>query len=129
MNTTYVIAQAALNIALNDEPYGWFDVWEDSYRLLIYYDCAFDLVEIQLVEKGVYLSNNLVLDYLPDDFDEECFHKAMLPILKKRYDEIKKEKEMEESFNYEERERDRREQEAADWEHTIEYLNRTFGLY
>ena len=47
MNTTYIIAEAARKIALSPEPYGDFDVWEDGYKVLFTYDCAFDHIDIQ----------------------------------------------------------------------------------
>lgn len=129
MNTTYIIAEAVQRIALNHEPYGVFDVWEGQHRLLFSYDCAFDHIEIQRVEHGAYKSNNLVVDMLPEDFDEDLFFSVMIPIMQKRYEEIERDRKEAEESDREEEERERQERESADWEDTKGSLNDTFGLY
>ena len=98
MNTTYIIAEAAQKIAVNPEPYGSFDIWEDGYKVLCTYDCAFDHIDIQRVEQGACKSNNLVISELPEEFDEDLFLSVMIPIMQKRYEEIERDrKESEES--------------------------------
>lgn len=129
MNTTYIIAQAAQNIAVNHEPYGSFDIWEDGYRVLCTYDCAFDHIEIQKAEQGAYLSNNLVISELPEEFDEDLFFSVMIPIMQKRYEEIERDRKEAEESDREEEERERQERDSADWEDTKRHLNDTFGLY
>ena len=129
MNTTYIIAEAARKIAVNPEPYGYFDIWEDGYKVLFTYDCYFDNIDIQKVERGAYMSNNLVVDMLPEEFDEDLFLSVMIPIMKKRYKEIERDRKESEESDREEEERERQERESADWEETKRYLNDTFGLY
>lgn len=129
MNTTYIIAEAAQRIALNHEPHGVFDVWEDGYKVLCTYDCAFGHIDIQKVERGAYLSNNLMVDMLPEEFDEDLFLSVMIPIMKKRYEEIERDRKESEESDREEEERERQERESADWEETKRYLNDTFGLF
>lgn len=129
MNTTYIIAEAAQKIAVNPEPYGSFDIWEDGYKVLCAYDCAFDYIAIQKVERGAYLSNNLVVEMLPEEFDEDLFLSVMIPIMQKRYEEIERDRKESEESDREEEERERQERESADWEDTKRSLNNTFGLY
>lgn len=129
MNTTYIIAEAAQRIAVNHEPYGSFDIWEDGYKVLCTYDCAFDDIAIQKVEQGAYLSNNLVVEMLPEEFDEDLFLSVMIPIMKKRYEEIERDRKESEEYDREEEERERQERESAYWEDTKRHLNETFGLY
>ena len=129
MNTTYIIAQAAQNIAVNHESYGSFDIWEDGYKVLFTYDCAFDEIAIQKVEQGAYMSNSLVVEMLPEDFDEDLFLSVMIPIMQKRYEEIERDRKESEESDREEEERERQERDAADWEDTKRHLNDTFGLY
>ena len=129
MNTTYIIAEAAQKIAVNPEPYGSFDIWEDGYKVLCTYDCAFDDIAIQRVERGAYLSNNLVVEMLPEDFDEDLFLSVMIPIMQKRYEEIERDRKESEESAREEEERERQERESADWEETKRHLNDTFGLF
>lgn len=129
MNTTYIIAEAAQKIAVNHEPYGSFDIWEDGYRVLCTYDCAFGDIDIQKVERGAYLSNNLVVAMLPEEFDEDLFLSVMIPIMQKRYEEIERDRKESEESAREEEERGRQERESADWEETKRHLNDTFGLF
>ena len=129
MNTTYIIAEAARKIALSPEPYGDFDVGEDGYKVLFTYDCAFDHIDIQKVERGAYLSNNLVVDIIPEEFDRGLFLSVMMPIMKKRYEEIERDRKESEESDKEEEERERQERESANWEETKRSLNDTFGLY
>ena len=129
MNTTYIIAQAAQKIAVNHEPYGSFDIWEDGCKVLCTYDCAFDHIAIQKVEQGTYLSNNLVVAMLPGEFDEDLFLSVMIPIMQKRHEEIERDRKESEESDREEEERERQERESADWEETKRHLNDTFGLY
>ena len=129
MNTTYIIAQAAQKIALNHEPYGSFDVWEDAYKVLFYYDCAFDHIDIQKVERGAYMSNNLVVDIIPEEFDRGLFLSVMIPIMRKRHEEIERDRKESEEAAKEEEERERQERDSADWEETKRSLNDTFGLF
>ncbi len=129
MNTTYIIAEAAYKIAVNPKPYGFFDVWEDGYKVLFTYDCAFDDIDIQKVEQGDYLADNLVVSELPEDFDEELFLSVMIPIMQKRYEEIERDRKESEGSDREEEERERQERDSADWEDTKRHLNDTFGLY
>ena len=129
MNTTYIIAEAARKIAMNPEPYGSFDVWEDGYKVLCTYDCYFDDIDIQKVELGAYMSNNLVADMLPREFDEDLFLSVMIPIMQKRYEEIERDRKESEESDREEEERERQERDSADWEDTKRSLNDTFGLY
>lgn len=129
MNTTYIIAEAARKIAVNPKPYGFFDVWEDGYKALCTYDCAFDHIAIQKVEKGAYMSNNLVVEMLPEEFDEDLFLSVMIPIMQKRLEEIERDRKESEESDREEEERERQERESADWEDTKRHLNDTFGLY
>jgi len=129
MNTTYIIVEAARKIALNHEPYGSFDIWEDGYKVLCTYDCAFDHIAIQKVEQGAYLANNLVVAMLPEEFDEDMFFSVMMPIMKKRYEEIERDRKEGEESDKEEKERERQERESANWEDTKRHLNDTFGLY
>ena len=129
MNTTYIIAQAAQKIALNHEPYGSFDVWEDAYKVLFYYDCAFDHIDIQKVERGAYMSNNLVVDIIPEEFDRGLFLSVMIPIMRKRHEEIERDRKESEEAAKEEEERERQERDSADCEETKRSLNDTFGLF
>lgn len=129
MNTTYIIAQAAQKIAVNHEPHGSFDIWEDGYKVLFTYDCYFDNIDIQKVERGAYMSNNLVVDMLPGEFDEDLFLSVMIPIMKKRYEEIERDRKESEESDREEEERERQERDSVDWEETKRSLNDTFGLY
>jgi broad specificity polyphosphatase/5'/3'-nucleotidase SurE len=129
MNTTYIIAEAARKIALSPEPYGSFDIWEDVYKVLCTYDCAFDHIAIQKVEQGAYLANNLVVAMLPEEFDEDLFLSVMIPIMRKRHEEIERDRKESEEAAKEEEERERQERESANWEETKRSLNDTFGLY
>ena len=129
MNTTYIIAEAARKIALSPEPYGSFDIWEDGYKVICTYDCAFDHIDIQKVERGAYMSNNLVVDIMPEEFDEDMFLSVMIPIMQKRYEEIERDRKESEESDKEEEERERQERDSADWEDTKRSLNDTFGLY
>ena len=53
----------------------------------------------------------------------------MIPKMKKRYEEIERDRKEREESDKEEEERERQERDSAYWEETKRHLNDTFGLY
>jgi hypothetical protein len=129
MGITHLIGLTAQSISNKIQQKGTIKVWLDKYQITMKFNCIDRTIEIVDVKSGVYLSNNLTADSLPEHFDEDRFKRMMRPILANRFSEVKKEEKEQLIQNEIEREEAKREQEAKDWEETKKYLNETFGGY
>lgn len=123
MGITHLIGLTAQLISNKTQQKGTIKVWLDNYQITMEYNCINRTIEIVDVKSGVYLSNNLTADSLPENFDEDRFKRMMRPILANRFSEVQKEEKEQLIQNEIEREEAKREQETEYWENMKYHLN------
>ena len=125
MGITHLIGLTAQLISNKIQLKGTIVAWLGKYQLTIEYNCIDNTIEIVDVKSGVFLSNNLTADALPEEFDENKFKCLMRPILANRFSEVQTEKEEQLKQNEIEREEAKREQETEYWQDMKYHINNT----
>lgn len=95
MVTTKIIAEVVSLIADRKEEWGGVIIKHDGYTFHVYYDAAFDTLEIEQVIFNVVSGEQRFVEELPAWFDKDVFRSVILKIMSLRYKEIKEEREIE----------------------------------
>lgn len=79
MGTTYLIAQTLFQLNLKHSLKGELIVWVHDYEIKVGYDCEKLVVWVNDVNKGVFLSNDLIPSELPEWIDLRRINRLMRP--------------------------------------------------
>jgi len=95
MSTAKIISEIVSLIADRKKEWGEFTIGHDGYTFHIYYDAAFDTLEVEQVIYNVISGEYVFTNELTSWFEDDIFKSVVFSVMELRYKEIKEEREIE----------------------------------